>query len=456
MTEFVQIGSAAGILAIPQALADAAPPLDDRWRDMDLLTLTPEQIAVADDTDVLDLLAAARRRRAQTEALEARALARLDELREGSRYVGDEAALELRVSRHAAAERVAASADLVARMPSVLAAMDDGELDGYTARRLVDVCRGLSDEDAREVDARWAAKRAAGTLNLTDPASLRRSTQRLAVRVNPDAAATRARIARRQRSVQHIPGEDTMSRLICDLPAEVAATAYDRLDRDARRLRNSGDERTLDQLRADILGNLLTGGTRASGGTGGRGAAGSAGSGERAGAMVFLHMPVTTALTMTDTGCELTGYGPIPAPLAREIMTRPDSVLRKVLTDPGTGQVEGLGRTRRRPNQALRDLIAARDMACRFCHRPAAACDVDHLAEWVADGGATDPDNLSAKCEHHHYLKNEPGWDLQIDPDTGEAIITTPAGRAYHRYRESIIDPETHPPPGQPPDKLPF
>ncbi|MCP2255775.1 hypothetical protein LY13_004557 [Prauserella aidingensis] len=39
--------------------------------------------------------------------------------------------------------------------------------------------------------------------------------------------------------------------------------------------------------------------------------------------MVHLHMPIDTALTITDDGCELDGYGPIPAPIARDIMTNP-------------------------------------------------------------------------------------------------------------------------------------
>jgi len=370
-----------------------------------------------------------------------RALARLNELRKGDRYVGDEAALELRISRNAGANRVATATALLTRMPGVLEAMDDGEIDGYTAGKLVDACQGLSDDKAREVDELLADKRAAGTLNLTDPTSLRRVARRLAVRVDPDAVATRARKARCERKVQVIHGEDTMSTLLADLPTEIASAAYANVDRQARRLRNAGDERNLDQLRADVLGDLLTGNH-----TDGKASAG---------AMVFLHMPITTALTITDDGCELAGYGPIPAPIAREIMTNPKSVLRKVLVDPGTGKIEGLGRTRRRPNQALRDLIAARDRECPFCHRPAQQCDLDHLAEWARDGGGTDPENLGPKCEREHYLKDHPHWDLDFDPDTGEATLTTPAKRTFTRQREPIIEPEPPPKPQPPPEPAP-
>jgi len=443
VTEFLQVSSRGGILLLPREVVDSTlPSPGDPFREMELLGLSPERIAALDDTDTLDLLAALRKRKARAEAMEQRALARLNVLRAGDRYVGDEAALELRISRNAGVNRVATAAALVHRMPGVLEAMDDGEIDGYTASRLVDACQGLSDEKAREVDELLAAKRAAGTLNLTDPTSLRRVVRRLAVRVDPDAVATRARKARCERKVQVIHGEDTMSTLLADLPAEIASAAYANVDRQARRLRNAGDERNLDQLRADILGDLLTGNP-------------GDGTGPKPGAMVFLHMPITTALTMTDHGCELAGYGPIPGPVAREIMSNPKSVLRKVLVDPGTGRIEGLGRTRRRPNQALRDLIAARDRECPFCHRPAQACDLDHLAEWARDGGGTDPENLSPKCEREHYLKDHPHWDLGFDPDSGEATVTTPAKRTFTRQRESIIEPEPPPKPQPPPPPAP-
>ena len=424
------------------------PDGDRVVRDIELRCVSPEQIAALDDRDVVDGLGAVRRARDALDAREARFLARLAELRGDGPYVADEAALELRISRNMAATRVATAVDLVTRMPGVLGLMGDGEIDGYTAGRLTHACRTLSDDDAHRVDELLLEKHARGKLNLTDPVSLRRTTQRLAQRVDPASAVTRARRARCERKVQLIPGEDTMATLIADLPAEVAASAYARIDHDARRLRNTGDERTLDQLRADVLADLLTN-TSDSSGTGG-------------GAVVYLHMPIDAALTMTDSGCELSGYGPIPGPIAREIMTNPHSVLRAVLTDPGTGQITGLGRTRRKPNQPLRDLIAVRDRECVFCHRPAQLCDVDHLADWVANQGPTDPGNLAPKCEHDHYLKDADNWETHFDPDTGIGTITTPTGHTNPRYREPIIEPpEPEPdPPPEPkillPDDPPF
>jgi hypothetical protein len=80
--------------------------------------------------------------------------------------------------------------------------------------------------------------------------------------------------------------------------------------------------------------------------------------------MVFLHLPADTALGMSDDGCELAGYGPLPGPIAREIMTNPHSLWRTVFTDPGSGAVHDIGRRRYRPTAAIRDLVAVRDAEC--------------------------------------------------------------------------------------------
>ncbi|WP_281272749.1 HNH endonuclease [Prauserella muralis] len=208
----------------------------------------------------------------------------------------------------------------------------------------------------------------------------------------------------------------------------------------ARTQRNTGDPRTLDQLRADVTAALLLGhdpGAQA----------------PAVAAMVSLHMPVTTALTMTEHGCHLDGYGPIPAAIAREMMSNPASVLRKVITDE-QGVVTGIGARGRRPNAALRELIRARDRECVHpgCHRPATRSDLDHHHEHHR-GGPTEPANLAARCEHHHYLRDQPGWTVELVPRTRLSIVTTPTGRTYHTPAETILDltiPIRHPRPRSP------
>lgn len=235
-----------------------------------------------------------------------------------------------------------------------------------------------------------------------------------------------------------------------DLPAEVAATAYARIDRDARALRNAGDERTLEQLRADVAAALLL----AQPATGNDGTPTGPASSPSVGAMVYVHMPVDTALTMSDQGAELSGYGPIPGPVAREIATNPGSVWRKVLTDPGSGVPQDISR-RRRPTQAMRELVAARDRECSYCHRPAQLCDFDHLREW-STCRETSARNGGPKCEYHHYLKGEPGWRLDYDPTTGTATITSPTGRTYTKKNRPIATPTSRSEPTTKPTPKPM
>ncbi|TNC29657.1 HNH endonuclease [Amycolatopsis alkalitolerans] len=194
----------------------------------------------------------------------------------------------------------------------------------------------------------------------------------------------------------------------------MASAAYARIDALARHLRYRGDERTVEQLRADLLLGRDPGVTVPA-----------------AAAMAHLRMPASTALTITDHGCELEGYGPVPAPIARDIMADPDSIGRKVITDAGR-VVTGIGARKYRPNHALRDLIAARDRECTApqCHRPARRCDFDHLTPF-ARGGPASHLNGGPKCARHHHLRDEPGWTVDYDPATGTGSVTTPTSRTY-------------------------
>ncbi len=432
MTSFVPVLTSAGSLFVPDAVAPPAPEqefaLPVEWVEQLWLRLR-EDVKCLDADDTIRALGVARRSRARADALEARALARLHELRDGSRYVAEEAALELRVSHQSAQRRIERARNLVERLPRTLAAMQDGEYEAYTASKIVDVTEHLDIEKAREVDIRLDEKVRDGLFAPGDASQIRRAARKLVQQIDPDGQAVRARRARAGRKVELVAGEDAMSTLYLDLPAEVAATAYARIDRDARHLRNNGDERTLEQLRADVAAALLLSETTTTND-------GDAASSSSVGAMVYLHMPIDTALGTSDEGAALSDYGPIPGPIAREIATNPGSVWRKVLTDPGSGVPQDISR-RRKPTQAMRELVAARDRECPYCHRPAQRCDFDHLTGW-STGGETSARNGGAKCEYHHYLKDEPGWRLDYDPETQTATIISPTGRTYTKKNQTI------------------
>src|SRR5262249_56638435 len=89
-------------------------------------------------------------------------------------------------------------------------------------------------------------------------------------------------------------------------PAGRAAAAFERVDAIARSLRTGGDSRTLAQLRADTVLDLLDG-------TGVQVAPiGRPG-------VLELQIPLATAIGAGDQPAELAGYGPVLADVARQI-----------------------------------------------------------------------------------------------------------------------------------------
>ncbi|GAA5129204.1 HNH endonuclease signature motif containing protein [Haloechinothrix salitolerans] len=420
-------------------------PSDADWHDHDALTLDNGDIDLLSDTDTLSALDSLRKLRARAGAIEARLLARFESLRDDAPGTDDEVAYALRITRHQAADRRSQANQLVHRHPVLLAAMHDGDVEPFPASRVLDLTVHLDDETARQVDERLV-----GRLAGKNPTEVRRVARRAVHAVDPDGLADRARRARTGRKVELLPGEDTMSRLNAQLPAEAASAAYNSIDAEARRRRRQGDDRTLDQLRADILihrllrpGNALSGETNdcANGTTSGLSPA----------AMVYLHMPIDAALGITDDGCELAGYGQIPGPIARHIMCEPGSIWRKVICDPATGAPRDLGRSRYRPNATIREVIHARDRECAIpgCHRTAQHCHFDHVRSH-STGGDTSVDNGEAACAYHNNLKEEPGWRIEFSPDGTTATIITPTGQRITRRRRPVLKPRATPKPATP------
>ncbi|WP_147375210.1 HNH endonuclease signature motif containing protein [Jiangella rhizosphaerae] len=150
---------------------------------------------------------------------------------------------------------------------------------------------------------------------------------------------------------------------------------------------------------------------------------------------VHITVPFATAVGLSDQPGELEGYGPIPAHAAKVLAA--EGVWTWLRTDPGTGQLLDLGRTKYRPTKALAEFIVARDKTCRApgCHRRAGACDIDHITPFTA-GGTTCTANCHALCETHHLLKHRGDWRVHRQPD-GTTVWTSPTGHRYAKPPEA-------------------
>jgi hypothetical protein len=176
----------------------------------------------------------------------------------------------------------------------------------------------------------------------------------------------------------------------------------------------------MDQVRTDILTDLLLAGAPA-----------SHGAGDGLGAIAG-HVQITVpALTLLGEGSEpavLAGSGPIDPETARRLTANAPSWTR-VLTDPGSGHP--LLVDRYRPSKKQRRFLATRDEHCRFpgCRMPVRRCDVDHTID-AAQGGATSTANLAHLCRRHHVLKHHSAWTVRQRPG-GVLEWRSPTGRAY-------------------------
>jgi hypothetical protein len=144
---------------------------------------------------------------------------------------------------------------------------------------------------------------------------------------------------------------------------------------------------------------------------------------------IALTAPLSTVLGRSDLPGDLTGYGPVPASLVRELAA--DSRWEKWITDAG-GVVTDLGTTVYRPTAKLAALVRATYPTCVFpgCSQPSYRCDLDHNVRRI-DGGETSTDNLLPLCRRHHRAKDEAGWELLHHPGTGACTWTSPAGHTY-------------------------
>jgi hypothetical protein len=253
--------------------------------------------AMFDGDAAVAMIAATQQIITRMHAVQLRAIHDLSVARGKNGHAADEVALELAVSRQAGQSQVAFANALCTRLPKVLSALHDGAIDVGKARKVFEVVSPLSDALTREVDTVIA-----GRLAGKDPASVRRITRTAVLKVDPDGSLHRAEARREDRRVELLHEDDAMATLTGYLPAEITSAGYHRIDGIARGLNTREETRSMDQLRADVFTDLLVGKTD---------------HGTAIAARVFVHIPIGTALGITQDGCELAGHGPIPGGIGR-------------------------------------------------------------------------------------------------------------------------------------------
>ncbi|MDQ0689301.1 hypothetical protein QF047_000261 [Arthrobacter sp. W4I7] len=168
-------------------------------------------------------------------------------------------------------------------------------------------------------------------------------------------------------------------------------------------------------------------------------------------AQVLVTVPVFALLGLTDEPATLDGYGPIPASMARKLVTDGASSFYRVLVDPRDGAPLEIGRTSYRLTKAMKKALQLRDGKCTFpgCNNHSLDNDTDHLTAWH-HGGTTGISNLAQLCPKHHSLKHNSHWEPTPATRNEPPGWTSPTGR---HYKPEQPDPE---PPQWPPGLLPM
>lgn len=325
-------------------------------------------------------------------------------------FAGEEIAAVLKVSPRTGINRLDWAIEVSRRVPQTLAAMEAGAVSNAQLRAIAEETLHLSAEDVPGVEERVLADIAGKT-----PGQARRIAKRAVLAVDADAAVRREEKAHSDRKVAVHPLPDGMAEFVATMPAADAHEVYRRLDELARNARRDGDPRSMDQLRADSLADIV------------RGSAGPA-----AKPLIQVVINESTLAGRDNAPAEIVGYGPITAVAARDIAA--DGIWQALRAD-GSGTVTAVGRHRYRPGPALAELIRARDRRCRHygCEQSARRADIDHTVRFP--DGPTIPENLASICRRHHRMKtigenSASGWKVKHKPG-GILEWTSPTGRTY-------------------------
>ncbi|HEY8717835.1 DUF222 domain-containing protein, partial [Pengzhenrongella sp.] len=327
------------------------------------------------------------------------------------------------------------------------------------------------------------------------PTQLRGDLQKALIAVDPaDAEKRTARAVDTRRVCKPKVLPDGMAGIWSVLPAFIATAIDTALTDAAHKAQRAGDPRTIDQLRADaytatLLGNddctcadavsvsggastsddavtvggeastsddavsvgggastsdastepatgpgtgtALPSASRCPSATGGASGLGGFG-GIAAQVRIDVTVSLATLLGLDEDPAQLAGYGAITAQTARRLAA--NGTWRRLVTDPQTGTVLDVGKTRYRPPADLAEIIRARDPYCvsPICNATSRTCDLDHRVPFNPDGsgGATSTENIFPACRRDHLLKTHAGWTYDRDED-GTITWTTPTGHTY-------------------------
>lgn len=320
-------------------------------------------------------------------------------------------------TRRTADREMGVAYEITKRHPALFDALSEGSIDVPKVRTIL---RGVGHLDA-DIANKTIAMVLVEAPSLTT-GQIAARLRRLAIEADPETAknAYEEGVANAKVCSQLEP-DGTGTMISTGMEAADLALASSNIDRLARQMREQGDDRPIDKLRAVAFARLLRG---------------EAGANPQRGHVKIIG-DLATLADLDELPGDLSGYGPIAADILRQIAKQQrEGLWSYEITDPETGEVY-VGTTSRRPTVHQKRQIAARYPTCIHptCRRPVAQCDVDHTEDRVK-GGLTTLCNLAPLCRYHHRNKHKTRWTYRRVAD-GTIEWTSQFGLTYL----------THPPP---------
>jgi hypothetical protein len=324
--------------------------------------------------------------------------------------VGFELGSALRWTRRHAETELDLALDLAERLPSVLRALSEGWIDRQRAKIIVDGTAHLESI----AHARQVADDILDDAGRLTTGQLAGRVRRGCLQADPDTIRTVEERAKTERRFTSWTSPDgTTGIQVTGIDPVRGQELSDRINRIARELRGNGETRTMDQLRADIAVDLLTGTTSP---TVGR---------------IHLTVDLATLAGLADTPGDLAGYGSILADITRQYVEDGDGSWDWTVVHPDSGMPVADGHTKRRHTASQRRRLMVRHSTCVApgCRMPTIDCDLDHTTPY-SESGVTDTDDSAPLCRHHHCIRHQTGWSYKHLPN-GDIVWTSPLGTTY-------------------------
>jgi hypothetical protein len=229
--------------------------------------LADAKFAELPDVELIAVMAAARRQTSWTQALELAAIAELSRRRHDEEsglasrgmwtsqiheVVTQEVSVALTLTGTAAATLVCLAEQAAEDLPATRVALTTGRIDLQRAQVIADALRGLERTLATAVET--------AIIDEAPSLTLRHRIKRAIKAADPQAFVERRQAARNDRRLEIWDNTTGTSDLaVRNLTAEDAHAVYNRINAAAQALKADGDDRPIDQIRADLAHALLRG-----------------------------------------------------------------------------------------------------------------------------------------------------------------------------------------------------